>query len=225
MDNERRYPKDDPPDLLEGPEAEAELQRLGTSSGHLRHAVFRGYLARRDFSHPHFPPTTAGYVDWAVANKICRDIHVPMGWSFRNDTNVPKTVAPGSTHAITVLQGDDGTGLRHRIPSTRRGRGTQGARDVRSNAQTDLFDYRPAPPTEQTYYLLVNKVKLEDRSILRTELSLPWELSENGDVIRWFKRIILPVINVDDGPPEPRMDDVSPDRPTPEIDVRVERRA
>lgn len=218
-------PRHDPPPLdepLVGVAAETAIRELGTSSANLRHVIFRGHLARRDYAHPHYPSTTAGIIDWAQANKVCRDIHVRLGWEARNDRGVPKTVAPDGSFAITVVGGNDDTGVPYRIPSTRRPRGGQGERDVADNRQVDLFGYCPPTPEEMTYYLLVNHVDGPDRSILRAELSLPWQLDDAGHVTRWYRRMILPDTDTQEGPPERKHQD---DSPEPDVEVRVERKS
>lgn len=212
-------PLDEP---LTGEAAMAAIREMGTSSASLRHVIFRGHLARRDHLHPHYPPTTPGFNGWAQANKVCRDLHVPLGWEARDDRGVPKTVAPDGSFAITVVGGNDDTGLPHRIPSTRRPRGGQGARDVADNRQGDLFGYTPPEPQEKTYYLLVSHVIGSDRSILRAELSLPWQLDDDGHVIRWYRRIILPDTDTHEAPPEPSFGDGS--APS-DVEVHVERRS
>jgi hypothetical protein len=207
---------------LTGEAAKTAIRGLGTSSDVLRHVVFRGHLERRDYAHPHYPPTTPGFNGWAKANKVCRDLHVPLGWEARDDRGVPKTVAPDGSFAITVLGGNEDTGLPHRIPSTRRPRGGQGAKDVADNRQGDLFEYTPPEPQEKTYYLLVNHVLGPDRSILRAELSLPWQLNDDGHVMRWYRRMILPDTDAREAPAEPS---IGEDPVTPDIEVPVVRRS
>lgn len=225
MDHHWLYPHDEhPPDLTEpllGSEADAELIRMGTSADRLRQVALRSYLAGRDFAHPHFPPTTAGFNRWSTGNKLLRDLHVPSGWTARNDSGVPKVVSPDGSFSMMMVAGNEDTGLSHRIPSTATPRGPQGAKDVRDNRQGDLFGYSPPTPTGKTWMFLVAIIELSGRCILRAELSLPWQLDRKGDVVAWYRRIILPEVKTDDAPPEPRTDDAPP---SAEIDVPVERR-
>ena len=185
--------------LLRARPLRQNFSRMGTSSDLLRQVALRGYVARRDFSHPHYPPTTAGYIQWAMGNKVLRDVHVERGWTCRNDQGVAKTVAQDGSFAITMLAGDDETGLEYRIPSTRYPRGSKGAEDVIDNRQGDLFGYSPPVPIEKTWFLLVSEAADKYGRLLRMELSLPWQLDKAGSVIRWHRRIILPETRLDEG--------------------------
>ena len=226
MNHYSRYPSgEDPPgrigDILIGAEAEAELHRMETSGKLLRFSLFRGHVTSMDFRHPHYPRTTPGMMYWFSASKILRDLCVPSGWQPVCDNGVEKVVSPDRSFGITVVPGNSDTGLEHRIPSCRRPRGRQSERDVQNNTQGDLFGYKPPDPVEKTWYLLHYHLETPDSSELRGELSLPWVM-EGGYVVRWYRRIILPVIDLNDEPPHLRIDYDEPSEP--ETDIVVTKR-
>lgn len=158
MKDDQEYPE--PPDqVFEGEEARRRFEVLDLKAEWLRRAVYRGYLAFRDTSHPHFPRTIAPINEWGFTNKFLRDALVPVGWTYGGKQGVPVTIAPDNSHAITATSGNSFTGIRDRTPSTRHPRGAISEGLIEENSQLDLFPIKrgaPGPPTgRRTRYLLL----------------------------------------------------------------------
>ncbi|MEX2374594.1 MAG: hypothetical protein WD942_03290 [Dehalococcoidia bacterium] len=203
MNDDQWYTDEGSPGLGEaliGEQAAAAIAAMGSSADMLQHALIRGYLARRDFSNRHYPKTTPGYMQWSATNRFLRDLHAPLGWMPVDDCGIAKTVSPDGSFAITAMLGNEDTGLRHRIPSTPRPRGGAGVRDVIDNQQGDLFGFvRPLPV--KTWLLLYHIEGTSGERPIRAELSLPWALGENNHITLWYRRLILPSIDLNEGSP------------------------
>ena len=152
----------------------------------------------------HFPPTFPATNAWANGNRSLRDSLVAKHWLVKNERNQPLVVNEEGTIAITALSGDERTGT-HETPSTRspKGRATQDA--VQANNDQIAFEFMhedPAAIAEAAkepgrslwIFLTYRDVKSGE---LRSELSLPRIMGEDGYIDQWHERIVFPPIPFD----------------------------
>ena len=128
-----------------------------------------------------------------------------MGWIMNDDDNIARSISPNGEVVITALSGDMQTGLsRGPEAQTKRPRGAAGIRIVRRNSQLVLEGLLPEGDAElidpamlgPTWFLLYYR----DGDIARSELSLAKAVSDAGALLEWSERLLLPSINMLDGP-------------------------
>jgi len=159
-----------------------------------------------------------------------REQVIPRNWERSDEGNLPFTVNPTRTVAIAVATGDEDTGKPDRQPCTKSSKGPMTKKAVRTNERQMLLfgDLRLRPEdlkkiNERMTWLLLIHCDLETREV-RSELSRPVNMNEEGRVDGWDERIILTSVPLDgdeavivppvDNPPQ-----------TPEIVVEIKRRA
>jgi hypothetical protein len=193
---------------VEVPEPDAVLQRLaelGVPLEILLEAVRRGQLAG-DFcteSHPRF---YRGIVVYSEINGGLREQLAGLGWSFNDEDNIARAISPDGTVVVTGVAGNERTGLRSTPHAqTQRPRREAGIRIVRRNSQLELEELLPADErrdgdavvvTGPTWFLLWYRT--EDK--IRSELSLARGVTAGGALLEWSERLILPGIDLLDGP-------------------------
>ena len=195
----------------------------------------REHLAAYFGCDPHYPRIFPATFAWAEGNHSIRHSLAPR-WKAKDEHNQPLTINEDETIAITALSGDSRTGT-HETPSTRSPKGKKTAEAVENNEQA-VFEFMAEDPTA-----VAEAVKVPGRSLwifltyrdfekgeLRSELSLPKDMGEDGYIESWYERIILPPISFDRG----NVDSGSPDNPnsgndnggqSPEITVYIPRRS
>jgi hypothetical protein len=160
------------------------------------------YFACTRHHPPTFPPTAA----WAEGNRSVRDQLVPR-WTAKNERNQPLVINDDKTLAITALSGDEKTGT-DETPSTRspKGRATAEAVQINNERAQSQFPFMEdavavmeasKEPGRTLWIFLVHR-DLKNRE-LRSELSRPLEMSEDGYIDKWGDRIIFPAIPFDFG--------------------------
>lgn len=192
------------------------LKGLGLTAAALQEAVQQGYLSRTRLT-SHHPRIFFGYSMWAETVAALRDNLRPEGWFKVDDNNYELTINPGSTLAIAVTTGDEGTGLVAQYPSNKCPKGAYTVEAIETNQQVDMFADLLPPQDENslftTWVLLIHVAEGE----VRAELSLPSEIV-GGRIKAWKERIILPALPREDvavsiAPPD-----------IPEIDVPIMRK-
>lgn len=169
----------------------------------------REHLAAYFSCGPHYPRIFPAMFGWAEGNRSLRDQLVPR-WKAKDEHNQPLTLNEDESIAITALSGDQHTGT-DETPSTRspKGRMTAEAAKVPGRSLWIFLTYRDFEKGE-----------------LRSELSLPKDMGDDGYIDDWHDRIILPPIPFDRG----NVDSGSPDNPnsgnddggqSPEITVQI----
>jgi len=193
------------------------LAELGLTVEALRDAVLAGESARNGCT-PNDPPIAPGFVAWQLATRTLREFLAPDGWT-RSDAGINTVVHPDGEVAIVVGAGDDRTGLPHANPRTRYARGPATVDAIERNIQPGLFDHllpKNASDRRKTYVLLICRVNEE----VRSELSLPAAVGNDGRVECWFERILLDPISLGT-----QIDPDSDDAPEPPpIEVSIRRR-
>lgn len=201
-------------------DVDAALARLGLTVAPLLKAVLAGHLARINCTE-NDAPNVPGIMQWNGTLRTLREELVLTAWTRCNAGGFARTISPTGSVAIAVASGNENTGIRKAIPTTRSAKGPNTAAAVQTNAaQLDLFaEVIPTEPLEEaervTWFLLFHN----DGSELRAELSLPVTMGEDDRIGLWRERIILPAQPLDTGftLPEP---DFGPD-----LDIDVQRRA
>ena len=179
----------------------------------------------------HHPPTYPATCAWAEGNRSLRDQLAPK-WKKKNEHNQPLTINGDETIAITALSGDQHTGT-DEIPSTRSPKGRMTAEAVIANNEQIEFEFMQDPaavveaarvPGRSLWIFLTHRDY--EKGELRSELSLPKDMGDDGYIDSWHERIIFPPISFDRG----SIDFGSPDNPnsgnddggqSPEITVQI----
>ena len=149
------------------------------------------------------PPIMEGLTRWGRTNRFLREELIPVGWSFDNPRNLPRTIHPSGEFAIVATTGDELTGLAELLPATKYAKGYATAQAVGINEQLALdfgdFDLglpddRAADARDAATWLLLFHV---DEDGFRAELSLPNAIAD-GRITGWAERIILPAFPRDE---------------------------
>jgi hypothetical protein len=212
---------------LEPFEIVAALDELGLSVEILQQVALRGTAAALSCTDNH-PRQAPGFYAWSETVNALRELLIPRGWHREDDNNLPYVVNAGSTIGIIVATGDDATGRPEMEPCTNSNKGPRTADAIALN-QLKLFpdssvradDFKKAneKPGRMAWLLLIHRDPRAEE--VRCELSLPSNITEDGRVGGWVRRIILPSMPFL-GPTVK----ITPDVPqSPPIDVKVKRRA
>lgn len=196
----------------------AQLAALGTKLEYLHPALYAGEAARRTAT-PNHPANTAGTRAYQEHVRLIREAHIRhAGWKRLLHDHLELVCNPEKTLAIGTMIGDAATGNPSLHPTNLHKRGAATERAAEHNVQLGLFP-TPVGPHEvlldedealglRTWFLVSYRVKVEGAVRIHSELSLPGQV-ERGFVVKWERRIPLPVIEMDeielpdeDGPDE-----------------------
>jgi hypothetical protein len=201
--------------IFEGDPAETRLAELGLpGSDVLVEAVRYGAAAARSTTDRH-PAPYRGYRMWAEATAYLR-FELPPPWEPLIDSGVELVVSRPDGVAIVVTKGNGATASRTIEPQSHYDRGDAVQRLVNGSLDS-LFDEGHRPEWE-VWFLL--HCLLADSCA--AELSRPLALDDTGSVTAWTERILLPT---DDPGIGGRRLAAGPDRPVPDVEVPVTRRA
>ncbi len=179
----------------------------------LLYDVARAHRLARASCTPNDPPLLPGFLGWAHANRKIRELLLPLGWRKDDPGNFSITINDSLRLYVVISTGDHLTGrAADADPQTKNPKGTRTAEAIKANRQIDLFPWtipeeaRKSAETAyyQAWWLLIDATA--DATYI--ELSRPHEM-DNGQIIDWAERIILPPI--DGAPPGPAPDDFGPD--------------
>jgi hypothetical protein len=178
----------------------ARLTSMGLTEEPLVHAAQRWYLSSISFSANH-PAFAIGIAAWMEAVAALREGLLPLGWSRSDYGNYALVVHPNGSMAINIASGDAGTGIPTATVSNRAPKGISTA-DAISVNQVQLALDLPVPDMPPmrgetgplTWFLLLHRAATE----VRSELSLPCQISADGRINCWQERIMLPSIPLDD---------------------------
>jgi len=178
------------------------LAELGLSVEIIERVV-RKADAEASMCTPLDPPIMEGLTRWGRTNRFLREELIPVGWTFDNPRNLPRTIHPSGEFAIIATTGDELTGLLDLLPATKYTKGFATIQAVETNVQLtlDFADFDPGAPDGQTgdagdllTWLMLFRV---DDEGFRVELSLP-DAIVDGRITSWAERIILPAFPRDD---------------------------
>lgn len=206
-------------------EVSSRLAALGLSVEILDEVRFAWASAEAGAS-PFEPITAPGTKGWIAATGVMRERLSLDAWPPRDFRNLPVSVHPDGTHAISVTSGDERTGLKDFTPTTKNPKGVVFTDVVETNLEFDFgADFRQAElgrsrrvkRTPPLFLLLVIATPDE----LRAELSMPSSIVQKR-IVAWRERIILsPLPRHPEAPTRRRDLDLTPSN---EIDVPVARR-
>jgi hypothetical protein len=205
------------------------LAELGVPSEILIKAVEASQFARRACTEndaPNFP----GIAAWNGAVRALREDLVLESWSRLNDTGQPLIVRPDNALALTVTSADENTGREGEFdPKTNSCKGPRTLEKVALNGWLFLdMAQEEAARVEaintrrlNTWMLLIHYDKVLGQ--VRSELSRPVAADEEGIIVGWSERIILPPFDVE--PEFVALPDEGSGPDDGEIDIDIKRRA
>jgi hypothetical protein len=180
-------------------ESRDRLAQLGLDALIFTQAIQRGQAIAAGYT-PNHPAICRGISQWGEIVAAMREQLLPRGWTRMDQDNLPLTVNPTRTIAISVSTGDANTGIADGTPSTRSTKGPRTADAVIINAlQLNLFGNVPLKPEElkgsngvMTWILLFHRDVLAQET--RFEFSRPVKMDSDGHVDVWAERIIFPAV-------------------------------
>lgn len=166
------------------------------------------------------PSAAAGTYMYHEGTAALRRVCVPLGYDFDEDGHQPRTFSDALGVSIIFQTGDENTGLLTGTePTTRNPKGSATREKVSANShQFALFNLATPETPEGVSYHWVFLAAVVD-GVVRAELSLPRDLTEDGKPCGWVERIILPE--------EPLAGDAAtttdtkPGEPTDDVDIDV----
>jgi hypothetical protein len=185
---------------LEVSDVTTRLEELGLSTQVLHEAIKIGQ-AHRDACTENDPPSFPGLTAWARTIRSLRELLAPQGWVRSDEHKIPLVLSSSGTVAVAVSTGNADTGNVDMTSKTKYPKGPATVSAVKKNAVQLSFYYaeeniKPLPQRTSnclTWVLLVSRGSDE----IRCELSLPNEIGEDGRVVNWDERIILPPVPID----------------------------
>lgn len=221
-------------------EVENRLEELGLTPEILLKALEAGERGRMSCG-PLAPKTSAGFYGWSETATSLREQLLPLGWTIKDEQNLPTVVDPLSKIEIMVSTGTEGTGRSWGEPSSKSEKGDVVKQRVRSNrGQATIAELLPessrpvvaklmsAPSKDETttWILLLhsnyNPKSTDDgdgEDILYSELSLPDSTDERGNIDHFAERIILDPVRLNDR----LLVDEEPEESDDGIDIEVTR--
>jgi len=203
-------------------EVDQRLAALGLDMEVLTTAALQGLAGWASCTLNH-PPTYPGTVAWAEGTRALREGLFARGWMRKNETNLPLVVNAAETIAIAFTSGDADTGRKDGYPSTRSAKGPKTAQAVRVNQRQEQFAFMDPgaviasiKTAGRSTWLLLTYRDTASRE-LRSELSRPIDMTEDGHVSKWAERIILTAFPLDENP-QFESDDANQ---SPEITVEI----
>lgn len=177
-------------------ESRNRLAELGLDAVTFLQAIQRGQAIAAGYTANH-PAICRGISQWGEVVAALREQLLPHGWTRMDEDNLPLTVNPTRTIAISVSTGDEATGVADTTPSTKSTKGPRTANAVVVNAlQLSLFGNVPLKPEElkrsngvMTWILLFHRDVTAQET--RFELSRPVKMDSDGHVDVWVERIIF----------------------------------
>jgi hypothetical protein len=203
-------------------DVQTRLQQLGLKISDLLDAVRAAYQGRVACTELD-PPLYIALSLWGHGVRRLRQRLVPRKWSISNEGGYCTVVSPDAALAIAVASGDANTGRPYASPTTLSAKGARTEEAISANQLSldirlpDEDEVEVADEQCETWYLLIY-VDL-DAAEVRAELSLPSGQDEQGRIINWVERIILPSTEVQADSADLPIDDL------PDIDIEIKRRA
>jgi hypothetical protein len=200
-------------------EADGRLKKLGLTVEDLVSALQMGETARNSCT-PNDPAALPGILAWGRVTRGLREVLAPKAWRREEIGGLSLVVSPNNSMAITVATGDSNTGWLLDSPRTKYPRGPATVMAVEQNQQLDFFMPNP-PPKASPVAIRATWLLLFARAGKRVnaELSLPAGVDDQGHVVEWAERILLPRFEVDEAQlPDDAADDEL------DIDVNVSRK-
>lgn len=181
--------------ICEGASAEQRLIELGLTMAGLTEVVRRGEAARAEAT-ANDPVNAAGWDAYRYRVRALRDIFGSSGWERKTQDGLELLWRSDNAIEITTRGGTDAVGVRGGMPQPTRGVGdsTKSAAAAQLSLNPDWFNRSPAVAGKiaRLYMLLV----FTSETVVRSELSLPSGVGDDGLVDGWVERILLPDIDL-----------------------------
>jgi len=184
----------------------AELKSMGLNTDIFNDALAYGWNFRINSQEAFDVPLFGGTSQWAKSTSRLRFLLSSIGWQSDDDKNLSKIVSPNKEIAIIVSSGNAGTGKEGVPVTTKNPKGELLETIINSNLegiQKKLFPnvqeiIKKDFDIKAIWYLLY--FNDENKNEIRSELSLPIQIENNGKINKWAKRILLSPVNVDPTP-------------------------
>ncbi|USQ76811.1 hypothetical protein [Ornithinimicrobium cryptoxanthini] len=185
--------------------AEGRFQQLGLSADLLVRALLRAD-AEAKLTTGLEPPTAEGTTRYGKTVRYVREELIPLGWKSDNYRNFCRTIHPSGSFSIATSSGDEFTGVDvpGMKPSTKYPKGDLTALAVKQNANQGVLDLGDDYAVGAVDLAVLANIwillqRVTDETIY-AELSLPTGI-ENGVIVDWEERILLPQISRQNPPP------------------------
>jgi hypothetical protein len=185
--------------------AENRLHQLGLTADLLVRVLLRAD-AEAKLTTGLEPPTAEGTTRYNKTVGLLREELLPLGWDYDNYKNFCRTIHPTRAFSIVTSSGDEFTGvdMAGTFPCTKYPKGDLTALAVQQNAEQGVLDLgvefdepRIDPAELENIWFLLQRTTVEH---IHAELSLPTRI-EDGMIVQWKERIILPPISREDPTP------------------------
>lgn len=176
------------------------LTLMGLTLDDLHSAIEAGEVDR-DSCNANNPPTDAGSRAHGTTVRVLRERKIPDGWAACNTRNFATVVSPSRDMEIAVASGDDKTADPECEPKTKNKKGELVAIGIeRNRLQYQLPIELPRAERTKTrdaatIWILL-RYRVEGTDIVRSELSVPFEMGDRGRVEKWGTRVILPELDL-----------------------------
>lgn len=180
--------------------SDAFFEELGINKDIFRKAVETGYRQFKKATIYH-PKSHGGSSAWGETVASYREDLAQRGWSINDHQGVPTVTHPAGHFTIASTSGNRFTGDEEHQPSSKNDKGA--ATEFYVDKNNDLFPEEfakvqaEAPSGKQTWVLLYYYDAAAKE--LRSELSLPTNLSDSKHITEWAERYIFAPISLDDG--------------------------
>ena len=179
-------------EYTEQQEVQTRLEQMGLTIEALRRVSVAVAGAFNSTTRFH-PTAAAGTFMYHEGTAALRRVGVPLGYDYDEDGHQPRTFNDDLGVSIIFQTGDENTGILSGIePTTRNPKGAATRDKVSSNSQQlSLFNLATPEAPDGAFYNWVFLAAVVG-DVVRSELSLPRELTDDGKPCGWVERIILP---------------------------------
>ncbi len=185
--------------VYEGVFAEQRLLELGLSLVGLEEVVRRGENARAEAT-ANDPVNAPGWDAYRYRVRALRDIYATGGWERRTQEGLELLWRSDAKVAVVTRSGTEGVGVARGVPQPSRSVGDS-TRHAAAAAQLAFdpswLNRRTLPKDDVRLYMLLVYSSL---CVVRSELSLPSGVDDDGLVAGWVERILLPDLDLAEPP-------------------------
>lgn len=183
--------------VYEGLAAERRLLELGLSRVGLEEVVRRGESARAEAT-AHDPVNAAGWDAYRYRVRGLRDVYASggtVGWEPKTQEGLELLWRSDGRVAVVTRSGNEGVGVARSMPQPSRsvGDSTRHAASAQLSLDPNWLNRKTAPKEGVRLYMLLVYSAVH---VVRSELSLPSSLDDDGLVSGWVERILLPDLDL-----------------------------
>jgi len=203
----------------------ARVEQLGFSLEFVQGMLMAGESSRARHTIFH-PPGAPGFNAWSDSVAYLREHKAGSDWEVKNIKGLPVIIDRKSNRAFGITSGDKATGTRFH-PKSKNPKGKASFGLIQRNSDQLSFDelqLGKMPKNIDADYeieLWLFVIYRHDEG-MRSELSLPLSIDEEGFISGWAERNIFPEISFEPQIPDPRK---TSDNNSEEIVVEVTRKS